>query len=97
MSQSNDLTSRKTRYVDPATFTPYFTWAKSGARNASVEEVVCERASLESIARKSVHPETSGRDGKRLRHCVRRGAAPLAAHRRERRSHCFLWSGQGPA
>jgi len=52
MSQSNDLTSRKTRYVDPATFTPYFTWAKSGARNASVEEVVCERASLESIAQK---------------------------------------------
>src|SRR5882762_9505954 len=50
MSQSNDSTSRKTKYVDPATFTPHFAWVKSGARNTSVEEVVCEKAPLESVA-----------------------------------------------
>ena len=52
MSQSNDSTSRKTKYVDPATFTPHFAWVKSGARNTSVEEVVCEKAPLESVAQK---------------------------------------------
>jgi len=38
--------------VDPATFTPHFAWEKSGARNASGEEVVCERAPLELVAQK---------------------------------------------
>ena len=52
MSQSNDSTSRKTKYVDPATFTPHFAWVKSGARNTSVEEVVCGKAPLESVAQK---------------------------------------------
>src|SRR3989441_11552958 len=52
MSQSNDSTSRKTKYVDPATFTPHFAWVKSGARNTSVEEVVCEKAPLDSVAQK---------------------------------------------
>src|SRR6266478_8128271 len=52
MSQSNDSTSRKTKYVDPATFTPHFAWVKSGARNTSVEEVVCERVPLESVAKR---------------------------------------------
>src|SRR6266478_2723584 len=52
MSQSNDSTSRKTKYVDPATFTPHYAWVKSGARNTSVEEVVCEKAPLESVAQK---------------------------------------------
>jgi diaminopimelate decarboxylase len=52
MSQSAGLTSRKTKYMDPATFTPQFAWKKIGARNASVEEVVCERVPLDSVARK---------------------------------------------
>src|SRR5258708_29386634 len=52
MSKSNDSTSGKTKYVDPACFTPHFAWVKSGARNTSVEEVVCEKAPLESVAQK---------------------------------------------
>src|SRR5213078_3575022 len=52
MSHSNESSSRKIKYVDPATFTPHFAWAKSGARNASREEVVCERVALASAARK---------------------------------------------
>jgi diaminopimelate decarboxylase len=52
MSQSAGLTSRKTKYMDPATFTPHFAWKKIGVRNASVEEVVCERVPLDSVARK---------------------------------------------
>jgi diaminopimelate decarboxylase len=34
--------------MDPASFTPHFAWKKSGA----VEEVVCERVSLSSVAQK---------------------------------------------
>ena len=52
MSHSSDSSSRKIKYVDPATFTPHFAWAKSGARNASREEVVCERVALASVAQK---------------------------------------------
>jgi diaminopimelate decarboxylase len=52
MSQSVGLTSRKTKYLDPATFTPHFAWVKSGARSIGSEEVVCERARLEAVARK---------------------------------------------
>jgi diaminopimelate decarboxylase len=52
MSQLAGLTSRKTKYMDPATFTPQFAWKKIGVRNASVEEVVCERVPLDSVARK---------------------------------------------
>ena len=52
MSHSVGLTSRKTKYADPATFTPHFAWKKSGAWNAGGEEVVCEEVVLESVARK---------------------------------------------
>src|SRR5258708_7638166 len=52
MSHSSDTTSRKLKYVDPASFTPHFAWAKRGARNASGEEVVCERVPLEAVAHK---------------------------------------------
>jgi diaminopimelate decarboxylase len=52
MSQSAGLTSRKIKYVDPAAFTPHFAWKKSAARRASGEEVVCEKVSLDSVARK---------------------------------------------
>jgi diaminopimelate decarboxylase len=52
MSQSLGLNSRKIKYVDPASFTPYFAWKKSGARSASVKEVACERVPLESVAQK---------------------------------------------
>ena len=52
MSHSNESSSRKMKYVDPATFTPHFAWERNGARNASGEEVVCERVALESVAQK---------------------------------------------
>src|SRR5437867_11621051 len=52
MSHSNESSSRKIKYVDPATFTPHFAWERNGARNGSGEEVVCERVPLESAARK---------------------------------------------
>src|ERR1700675_76558 len=52
MSHSSDSCSRQLKYVDPASFTPHFGWAKSEARSASGEEVVCERVPLEFVARK---------------------------------------------
>ena len=52
MSHSSESSSRKIKYVDPATFTPHFAWAKNGARNASGEEVVCEGVALASVAQK---------------------------------------------
>jgi len=47
-----DSGSRKLKYVDPASFTPHFTWEKREARSASGEEVFCEGVSLESVAQK---------------------------------------------
>jgi len=52
MSHPNDASSRKLKYVDPASFTPHFAWAKRGVRSGAGEEVVCERVRLESVARK---------------------------------------------
>ena len=52
MSDSNGASSRKLKYVDPATFTPHFSWKKRGARNTTGEEVVCEGVSLGSVAGK---------------------------------------------
>ena len=52
MSQSAGVTLRKIKYVDPATFTPHFAWVKNKAPSVSGEEVVCERAPLEAVARK---------------------------------------------
>src|SRR6266704_328098 len=52
MSHSNDGSSRRPKYVDPASFTPHFAWKKSEARGSFVEEVFCERVALRSIAEK---------------------------------------------
>ena len=52
MSQPSDTSSRKLKYLDPASFTPHFAWAKRGARKATGEEVVCEGVPLDSVARK---------------------------------------------
>src|SRR6266851_5546758 len=52
MSHSTDSSSRKVKYVDPASFTPHFAWEKSGARSGAGEEVVCESAPLSSVAQK---------------------------------------------
>ncbi len=52
MSHSNDGSSRRPKYVDPASFTPHFAWKKSGARGSFAEEVFCEKVTLRSIAEK---------------------------------------------
>src|SRR5207245_7411666 len=52
MSHSSDGSSRKLKYVDPASFTPHFTWKKSEARGSIAEEVFCEKVALRSIAEK---------------------------------------------
>src|SRR6266566_1996991 len=52
MSHSSDGSSRKLKYVDPASFTPHFAWKKSEARGSFVEEVFCERVTLRSIGEK---------------------------------------------
>jgi diaminopimelate decarboxylase len=52
MSHSQDSSSRKLKYVDPASFTPHFEWRKNGVGSARGEEVVCEKVPLDSIAQK---------------------------------------------
>jgi len=52
MSHSNDLASRKLKYVDPVSFTPQFAWKRTSASGAGCEEVVCEKVPLESVAQK---------------------------------------------
>src|SRR5437899_3546821 len=52
MSHSIDSSSRRLKYVDPASFTPHFGWKKNDARSATGEEVVCENVPLDSVAQK---------------------------------------------
>jgi diaminopimelate decarboxylase len=52
MSHPTDSSSRKLKYVDPASFTPHFAWEKSGAQSGAGEEVVCESVPLASVAQK---------------------------------------------
>src|SRR5260370_893684 len=56
MSHSNDSPARKLKYIDPATFTPYFEWRKSRRRGGGAEEVVCEGVPLDSIPKKFSTP-----------------------------------------
>src|SRR4029077_1244421 len=41
---------KKHSYVDPATFTPHFSWKKSGGNPTASESVRCERIALSDIA-----------------------------------------------
>jgi diaminopimelate decarboxylase len=41
---------KKHSYVDPATFTPHFSWKKSGGNSTASESVRCERIALSDIA-----------------------------------------------
>src|SRR5260370_9808287 len=52
MSHPTDSSSRKLKYVDPASFTPHFAWEESGARSGAGEEGVCESVPLASVAQK---------------------------------------------
>lgn len=50
MSSSGASSSRKLTYIDPASFTPHFRWKQVRGREASREEIVCERVSLNAVA-----------------------------------------------
>jgi len=50
MSDFPAASSQKLKYVDPATFTPHFRWAKVAGEPG--EQVVCEKIPLESLAGK---------------------------------------------
>jgi diaminopimelate decarboxylase len=52
MRPSSSGSARKLEYVDPAEFTPHFSWKKRSAPRDGVEEVVCEKVSLRSVAEK---------------------------------------------
>ncbi len=55
MSSRDEMTTKKVSFVDPATFTPHFSWKKqSKAKSSSdiAEAVVCEEARLVDIAGK---------------------------------------------
>jgi diaminopimelate decarboxylase len=52
MSGSAEVSSRKLAFVDPATFTPHFSWKKSGNRSPHTESVSCEGVRLVDVAAK---------------------------------------------
>src|SRR2546423_4994731 len=52
MTHSIDSSSRRLKYVDPASFTPHFGWKKNDARSATGQEVVCEGVPLDSVAQR---------------------------------------------
>jgi len=48
---SAPVNSRKHVYVDPATFTPHFSWKRSGRNEDRLEHLFCEDVPISSIAR----------------------------------------------
>src|ERR1700694_3835468 len=52
MNHSPASSPQKLKFVDPVGFTPYFAWKKLAKQDSSVEEIVCEKVSLTSIAEK---------------------------------------------
>jgi diaminopimelate decarboxylase len=56
MSGATAQQGRKHSYVDPATFTPHFSWKKSDGNSTAGESVCCERVSLRDIAEEAGTP-----------------------------------------
>lgn len=56
MSRPGSASGKRISYVDPATFTPHFSWKKIKGAAKSGEEVVCEGVSLEEVAEKTGTP-----------------------------------------
>src|SRR5260370_422899 len=56
MSEAAAQQSKKHSYVDPATFTPHFSWKKSGGNSPASESVCCEGVSLTDIAEEAATP-----------------------------------------
>src|SRR5258708_540102 len=52
MSGAASRERKKLPFVDPATFTPHFSWEKSGGGSVAGESVRCESVSLSEIAEK---------------------------------------------
>ena len=51
MSASPEVSTRKVAFVDPATFTPHFSWEKSsGGRSTHAQSVFCEGVPLVDVA-----------------------------------------------
>ena len=56
MSGGQAQQGKKHSYVDPATFTPHFSWKKSGRNSTASESVCCERVSLDELAEEAGTP-----------------------------------------
>jgi diaminopimelate decarboxylase len=56
MSEATARQGKKHSYVDPATFTPHFSWKKSGKNPGASELVCCEGISLHEIAKQAGTP-----------------------------------------
>jgi diaminopimelate decarboxylase len=56
MSGPSEVSSPKLSFVDPATFTPHFSWKKSKNRKDHEDSVACEDARLVDIAEKTGTP-----------------------------------------
>jgi diaminopimelate decarboxylase len=56
MSAAAAYAHKKISFVDPATFTPHFSWAKNKGNSAADAVVCCEKLSVEDIARDAGTP-----------------------------------------
>jgi diaminopimelate decarboxylase len=56
MSGGTAQERKKVAFVDPATFTPHFSWKKSGGKAAAGEFVYCESTALSEIAEEAGTP-----------------------------------------
>src|SRR5260370_436129 len=56
MSEAPAQERKKFPFVDPATFTPHFSWKKNGGKSTRGESVYCERISLSEVAKKAGTP-----------------------------------------
>jgi len=56
MSEAAARRGKKLSYVDPATFTPHFSWKKISGNSTVGESVCCERVSLRDIAEEAGTP-----------------------------------------
>jgi diaminopimelate decarboxylase len=56
MSEAPAQERKKLPFVDPATFTPHFSWKKTGGKSPRGESVYCERISLSAVAKKAGTP-----------------------------------------
>jgi diaminopimelate decarboxylase len=56
MSEAHAQGRKKLAFVDPATFTPHFSWEKAGRGSAGAKNVYCERIALRDVANKAGTP-----------------------------------------